>query len=86
MDGVETMTDKTLLATYKTAEELYTVYCRAVGGKAFNGEKLPVWREFMSDPKKQVQVEGWLQVAEFVLGSKKSVDEHAPVAHIQPSV
>lgn len=46
------------------AEELYTTYCAAVGGKAFNGDSLPDWETFRGDPKKQVQVLAWLRTAE----------------------
>lgn len=48
----------------KEAEKLlYTVYCKAVGGVAFNGDPLPRWEEFESDKNKQLQVQGWKTVA-----------------------
>lgn len=43
---------------------LYETYCRAVGGKAFNGDPLPRWTAFRADPTKRAQSEGWLRVAE----------------------
>ena len=47
----------------KLACLLYTDYCRAVGGKAFNGDPLPDWEEFSQDPKKNVQAKAWISVA-----------------------
>jgi hypothetical protein len=52
----------------KLAGDLYTAYCEAVGGKAFNGDPLPSWYEFSKDPNKQKQVEGWVAVANHALG------------------
>ena len=37
------------------AKEMYTTYCEAVGGKAFNGNPLPTWEEFRADELKQLQ-------------------------------
>lgn len=45
------------------AKELYTAYCAAVGGVAFNGEPLPDADTFFADTKKQRQIEGWKAVA-----------------------
>lgn len=45
------------------ADDLYTHYCELVGGKAFNGDPLPGWKEFSTDPKKKPQAKGWLGVA-----------------------
>ena len=45
------------------AGELYTTYCEAVGGKAFNGDPLPSWEQFQTDPTKEKQVKAWLAVA-----------------------
>jgi hypothetical protein len=42
---------------------LYTAYCKAVGGKAFNGEPLPDWQTFKADPQKYKQLCGWIAVA-----------------------
>lgn len=47
----------------KLAEELYENYCKEVGGKAFNGDPLPNWKDFSSDPNKQKQVNAWILVA-----------------------
>lgn len=45
------------------ANDLYTKYCVAVGGKAYNGDSLPTWREFRDNPLKNKQSEGWIVVA-----------------------
>lgn len=42
---------------------LYEAYCSAVGGKAFNGDQLPSWHVFSSDPQKLKQADGWREVA-----------------------
>lgn len=46
------------------AGEIYTAYCAAVGGVAFNGDPLPSWHEFYSDPNKTKQSEAWLVAAD----------------------
>lgn len=46
------------------AEELYRVYCEAVGGVAFNGDPLPSWQEFYADPNKKKQSDAWLVAAD----------------------
>ena len=45
------------------ANDLYTTYCKAVGGIAYNGDPLPTWEEFKADVVKQKQANGWLEVA-----------------------
>lgn len=40
-------------------EVAYETYCKAVGGVAFNGDPLPSWREFGSDPNKEKQANAW---------------------------
>lgn len=45
------------------AGHLYTVYCKAVGGVAYDGKPLPPWGEFSKDPNKQKQADGWREVA-----------------------
>ena len=47
----------------ENAGALYSSYCRAVGGKAFNGDPLPDWETFKADPNKQLQVKAWIEVA-----------------------
>ena len=54
----------------QVAGQLYDNYCIAVGGKAFNGEPLPKWSEFGTDPTKQTQANGWRKIAEDSLMSK----------------
>ena len=46
------------------AREIYDTYCAAVGGKAFNGDRLPPWGVFQSDPAKRKQAEAWMTVAD----------------------
>jgi hypothetical protein len=47
---------------------LYKTYCGEVGGKAFNGDPLPQWKEFRADAKKQIQSDAWVAVARMALG------------------
>ena len=55
----------------KESEELagilYEEYCKAVGGKAFNGDPLPNWVTFRNDPNKQKQSDAWIAVAEVAI-------------------
>lgn len=53
-------------STETLAGALYESYCNAVGGTAFNGDPLPLWAEFYTDPKKAKQVAGWIAVARTV--------------------
>jgi hypothetical protein len=46
------------------AERMYSAYCEAVGGTAFNGDPLPAWKEFRADPSKSKQSNAWLAAAE----------------------
>lgn len=46
------------------AGDLYEAYNEAVGGKAFNGDPLPSWEKFRSDPIKRKQADAWERVAE----------------------
>lgn len=48
---------------FKRAGRLYKKYSEVVGGKAFNGDPLPDWKEFSADPAKQKQVAGWIAAA-----------------------
>lgn len=48
------------------AQVLYTTYCEAVGGKAYDGKPLPSWQEFSTDPTKQKQTLGWMAAAHAV--------------------
>ena len=47
----------------ETAGKLYETYCTEVGGKAFNGDILPGWKEFRADKSKKKQSDAWVQVA-----------------------
>lgn len=46
------------------AADMYTTYCAAVGGKAFNGDPLPDWVTFANDPAKFKQAQAWRLIAE----------------------
>jgi hypothetical protein len=46
------------------AGQMYDAYCAAVGGLAFNGCKLPSWKEFAADPNKVKQADGWRTAAQ----------------------
>lgn len=59
------------LSAAELAGKLYTVYCAAVGGKAFDGNPLPSWREFANDPAKVKQSDAWIKVAEFYKSERK---------------
>lgn len=47
----------------KIAGALYDVYCKEVGGVNFQGDPLPTWDEFKSDPTKKKQSNAWIEVA-----------------------
>jgi hypothetical protein len=49
-------------------EQLYETYSTAVGGKNFQGDPLPDWRTFSTDPTKTKQSSAWEEVA------KKAID------------
>lgn len=42
---------------------MYTAYCEAVGGVAYDGKPLPKWEEFSTDPTKKKQTLGWMAAA-----------------------
>lgn len=41
------------------AKKIYTTYCEAVGGKAYNGDPLPDAETFFNDPTKEKQANAW---------------------------
>jgi len=53
---------------------LYEDYCKRVGGKAFNGDPLPVWEDFRADPDKKLQSDAWVSVAKTALGIPDAAD------------
>ena len=60
------------------ATELYDIYTAAVGGKAWDGKPLPCGKDFMSDPTKQTQANGWRAVAAHILTPSNSpIARHA---------
>lgn len=44
-------------------KKMYDVYCEAVGGVAYNGDKLPNADEFFADPTKEKQANAWRAAA-----------------------
>tara|TARA_R110000765_G_scaffold320270_3_gene412276 strand:+ start:518 stop:700 length:183 start_codon:yes stop_codon:yes gene_type:complete len=46
------------------AKELYSSYCEAVGGVAYNGDPLPTADDFFADESKTKQSNAWLVAAE----------------------
>lgn len=50
------------------AKELYTTYCAAVGGLAFNGDTLPDWDTLAADPTKHKVHQAWLETADRAMG------------------
>ena len=65
---VDPRADTTHDAPETVAERLYTVYCEAVGGVAYDGKPLPNWAEFSTDPGKEKQANGWRQAARAIRG------------------
>lgn len=49
------------------AKRLYETYCKAVGGKAFNGDPLPDAETFFNDPTKKKQADAWLEVGNMAI-------------------
>jgi hypothetical protein len=68
IDAAQQELDKleALLEPNGLAERLYTAYCAAVGGKAYDGKPLPSWQVFRADPTKRVQSDAWVAVARAV--------------------
>jgi hypothetical protein len=48
------------------AEMAYNIYCKAVGGRAFNGDPLPTWKEFSEDETKKKQSNAWIRVGAYI--------------------
>ena len=59
---------------------LYGIYYESVGGKDFNGDDLPEWKEFVSDQSKQKQADAWREVAKQSLQMEETHEaDHGPV-------
>jgi hypothetical protein len=52
------------------AKIMYDEYCKAVGGKAFNGDNLPSSEEFFNDESKSKQSNAWIKASEVALNFK----------------
>lgn len=48
---------------FELAGKLYERYCDSVGGKAFNGDNLPSWKELCADKSKVKIMTAWRDVA-----------------------
>ena len=59
------------------AQTLYTAYCEAVGGRAYNGQPLPTAEEFWNDPAKTAQAKAWEAVAEKAMKDQQLETEEA---------
>jgi hypothetical protein len=59
----ENLPSDTMAFEEHLAAQLYTCYCMAVGGKAFNDQPLPDWKEFRHDASKKLQSDAWVEVA-----------------------
>ena len=49
------------------AHKMYDTYCASVGGKAFNGDPLPLAVEFFADETKQKQANAWRDTAQVAI-------------------
>ena len=67
--GLTQLTDTLMVNKAAHAEAAYTAYCLSVGGRAFNGDPLPDWKTFSTDPSKSVQAKAWIDAATAVLQS-----------------
>lgn len=53
----------------KLTELAYSTYCKEVGGIAFNGDKLPTWKQFTNDANKEKQANAWRKAVWEVLNN-----------------
>ena len=53
---------------------MYTAYIEAVGGIAHNGDVLPSWDEFLADPNKTKQSNGWITAAKATIQNLDILD------------
>lgn len=60
------------------AAAAYTAYSQAVGGVAYNGDKLPNWESFSADPAKTKQASAWLAAVAAVKESLGIVEKKKP--------
>lgn len=67
--GLRQLTDTLMVNKAAHAEAAYTAYCLSVGGRAFNGDPLPDWKTFSTDPNKSVQAKAWIDAATAVIQS-----------------
>lgn len=51
----------------EAAQLFYTVYCKEVGGEAFNGDTLPSANEFFNDPTKSKQSAAYIEAMTAVI-------------------
>lgn len=72
-------TNPTTTRLQQLAGRLYDRYCAAVGGRAFNGDPLPGWNEFLADPAKSKQSNAWIEAAREILAELAPVPVDASV-------
>ena len=56
-----------MLNIEQIADDLYSSYCKSVGGVAYDRTPLLTWREISEDPMKAKQRQAWIDVAERAL-------------------
>lgn len=71
-------------AMEQAAEEAWTAYRNAVGGKALNGEPLPTWADLKNDPEQQAVAARWLEATRMatLFSCAVSVDTLRPAAGV----
>lgn len=65
--GVQVADSKPMYNKEGLARKMYDRYCVEVGGKAFNGDKLPGSEEFFTDESKTKQADAWRAVAQVAM-------------------
>lgn len=60
------------------AHTLYDHYCQAVGGKAFNGDPLPLSGEFFADESKEKQANAWRETARKAYDLQNTFEKRTP--------
>lgn len=60
------------------ARQMYDHYCMRVGGKAFNGDQLPLSNEFFTDESKGKQADAWRSVSQLVILQETDLGTDSP--------
>lgn len=64
--GTQTNTAESVGSSAWLGRVAWTAYAGAVGGVAYNGDKLPTWEEMEADPNKTKLVAAWKEAARAV--------------------